>query len=163
MKVKMKKKILILLIIVLAFFPLIRADTTFYEGDFFISDELSTPTPTGGGGGIPIISCWKIVTNTCVLEELAEYYCPPGYFSSELACKLEITPEKSFVEKVIDKVKEFFGIETEDEVISTFSIVDSEEVTEDTKEEITETNKTNKNVIIAVILIIITILIFKKK
>lgn len=161
------KKILILLIIVLAFFPLIRANTTFYEGAFFLEGP---PIPTDGGGATgggsaPTISCWKIVDNTCVLEELEDYYCPSGYFSTESICKsaLEIIPEKSIIDKVLDIVKEFFGIETEDEVISTFSIVDSEEVIEDTEEEITETNKTNRNVIAVVVLIIIGYLILNKK
>ncbi len=152
---------------VLAFFPLIRADTTFYEGDYFFSEDSSVPTGENGGGGsggATTISCWKIVDNTCVLEELENSYCPSGYFSTEAICEsaLEI-PEKSFIDKVLDVVKEFFGIETEDEVISTFSIVDSEEAIEDTKEETTEADKTNRNVIAVVVVIIIGYLILNKK
>ena len=157
----MEKKILILLIIVLAFLPLVRANTTFYEDDFFILGESSEepPLPPGGGGGLapgdsPSVSCWKIVDDTCVLEEFETYYCPSGYFSEKSICEsaLEIPPERSFIDRVIDTVKEFFGIETEDEVISTFSIVDSEEAIEDAKEEPTEARKTNRNVNAVVVL-----------
>ncbi len=145
--------------------PIINAETTFIEGKFYVSGVNPSDDGGGGDGYIPTISCWKIVDNTCVLEELEDYYCPSGYFSTESVCEsaLEIIPKKSIIDKVLDVVKEFFGIETEEEVISVFSIVDSEEAIEDTEEGITETNNTNRNVIIAVILIIIGYLIFNKK
>lgn len=153
----MQPKSLLLILTLILVLPLISAETTFFEMNYHIYGWV----PNGGGGlaagGISTISCWKIVDNTCVLEELENYYCPPGYFSTESICEssLEIVPEKSFFERVFDKVKEFF--EPEDEVISE----DSEEVIEDTEEEITE-DKINKSIII-VLLIIIAFLVLNKK